>query len=143
MRFTPRYIHQKEVLESYLNQVENQQLEFKKVIPNAIKIAKTLCAFANTQGGRILVGVDDYKQTHPINIEEQMYLIDTASQYHCSPQIELEFMIHDDGENEILEAWVPLGKQLPYAAHDKNMNWKIYYRQDDEVVFSSQLHEGF
>ena len=45
-------------MESYLKKLiaegENQQLDFKYCISDSRKIARTLSAFANTDGGRIL-----------------------------------------------------------------------------------------
>lgn len=38
---------------------EGSRLEFKRGLPRATKVARTLAAFANTRGGRLLVGVDD------------------------------------------------------------------------------------
>ncbi len=38
---------------------EGARLEFKRGLPHAPKVARTLAAFANTRGGRLLVGVDD------------------------------------------------------------------------------------
>ncbi len=38
---------------------EGKALEFKCGLPRDEKVARTLCAFANTRGGLLLVGVDD------------------------------------------------------------------------------------
>ena len=38
---------------------EGARLEFKRGLPGTAKVARTLAAFANTRGGRLLVGVDD------------------------------------------------------------------------------------
>jgi predicted HTH transcriptional regulator len=38
---------------------EGKRLEFKRGLPNDVKVARTLCAFANTRGGLLLVGVGD------------------------------------------------------------------------------------
>jgi len=38
---------------------ESQTLEFKKTLAEMREIVETVCAFANTKGGRILIGVDD------------------------------------------------------------------------------------
>ena len=45
---------------------EHQQQDFKFEISDARKIAKTLSAFANTDGGRLLIGVKD-------NVKSQEY----------------------------------------------------------------------
>lgn len=38
---------------------EGKALEFKRGLPGDTKVARTLCAFANTRGGLLLVGVGD------------------------------------------------------------------------------------
>jgi hypothetical protein len=38
---------------------EGRELEFKRGLPKDARIARTLCAFANTRGGLLLVGVGD------------------------------------------------------------------------------------
>lgn len=47
---------------------EGQDLEFKRVIRNFNDIGQTVCAFANTSGGEILIGVDD--QGNTIGLDE-------------------------------------------------------------------------
>ena len=47
------------MIESILHQPEGKTLEFKKDITNPVSFLKTLVAFANTAGGRLIVGVDD------------------------------------------------------------------------------------
>src|SRR5712692_4186527 len=50
-------------LESLVSAGERQLVEFKRQIPKEdetkAKIMKTVCAFANGQGGSLLIGVDD------------------------------------------------------------------------------------
>ena len=38
---------------------ENSTLDFKQTVSNVHKIAKTMCSFANTKGGVLLIGVRD------------------------------------------------------------------------------------
>ena len=38
---------------------EGKSLEFKRGLPGDAKVARTLCAFANTRGGLLLIGVGD------------------------------------------------------------------------------------
>ena len=44
-------------LESLINQGEGYTLEFKKAFSNSI--GKEICAFANSKGGKIILGVND------------------------------------------------------------------------------------
>ena len=38
---------------------EGKSLEFKRGLPRDVRVARTLCAFANTRGGLLLIGVGD------------------------------------------------------------------------------------
>ena len=46
-------------LAELIAQGEGKTLEFKRELPRFEQIAKTVIAFANTSGGRLLIGVDD------------------------------------------------------------------------------------
>ena len=52
---------------------EHQQQDFKFEISDARKIAKTLSAFANTDGGRLLIGVKDNGKIEGVRSEEEKY----------------------------------------------------------------------
>ena len=54
---------------------EHQQQDFKFEISDARKIAKTLSAFANTDGGRLLIGVKDNGRIAGVRSEEEKYMI--------------------------------------------------------------------
>jgi hypothetical protein len=46
---------------------EGTRREFKRTLPRDDKVARTLCAFANTRGGLLLVGVTDRKRVHGVH----------------------------------------------------------------------------
>jgi predicted HTH transcriptional regulator len=48
-----------------IGQHESELLEYKAVLPPAATVAQLICAFANTKGGAIVLGVvDDGKDCH-------------------------------------------------------------------------------
>ena len=53
---------------------EGVQLDFKFRIDDQKKIARTLSAFANTEGGKLLIGVKDNGKINGVNPEEEYYL---------------------------------------------------------------------
>ena len=63
---------------------ENVNIDFKKTISSAEKIAKTLVAFANNKGGKLLIGVADDKTIKGVKSEdEEKYMITKAAHIFC------------------------------------------------------------
>lgn len=69
-------------------------MEFKRDLSSPRPILKTLVAFANTAGGRLLIGVDDHRQVvgvaHPLDEEERICsLIADSISPRLVPNVEL------------------------------------------------------
>ena len=54
-------------LRAWIASGEGRDLEFKRGLPRDRKTARTLCAFANTRGGRLLVGVTDRGEVYGVS----------------------------------------------------------------------------
>lgn len=134
MRYIPKYIENLETLRMYIFEGEHEKQDFKLSVSNKNKIAKTITAFANTSGGRILIGVDDKGQLNKIDIEEEMYMVDTASKEYCQPPIELKFIVHQEDDIEILEVVVPKSEDIIHHVLTEKGLKTIYKRVKDQVV---------
>lgn len=64
----------KHPIEALIEQGEHQQLDFKFEVSDSKKIARTLSAFANTDGGRLLIGVKDNGAISGVRSEEEYYM---------------------------------------------------------------------
>ena len=53
-------------------QGEGREVEFKRGLPGPTKMARTLCAFANTRGGVLLVGVTDRGKLYGVERPRQV-----------------------------------------------------------------------
>ena len=76
------------------SQVEGKTLEFKRDLSSPKPLLKTLVAFANTAGGRLVIGVDDKRQIlgieHPLDEEERLCsLIADGISPRLVPNVEL------------------------------------------------------
>ena len=98
---------------------ESEILDFKKTISSASKIAKTLSAFANHKGGRLLIGVNDNKTISGVKSEDEKYMLDMAAHFYCKPEIDIEIIEWEMGKKVVIEAIIPEGKNKP-ASKPKN-----------------------
>jgi ATP-dependent DNA helicase RecG len=91
-------------LEQLIATGEGYQLESKESIDKSL--AKEVCAFANTDGGILLIGVIDAGKIKPLNITNELKsrVQDTINQ--IEPKIRVEIVIHEDG---ILQINIPKG----------------------------------
>ena len=74
-------------IKNLIAQGEHLHLDFKFEISDARKIARSLVAFANTSGGRLLVGVKDNGVIAGVRSEEETYMIETAAHVFCKPEV--------------------------------------------------------
>ncbi len=67
---------------------EGPSLEFKRKVPRPERIAKEVIAFANTRGGRLLLGVDDDGSVVGVrDAEEEAFVLERALNAHCDPPV--------------------------------------------------------
>lgn len=79
---------------TFFMQAEGKQLEFKRDLSSPLNVLKTLVAFANSAGGRLVIGVDDARQVvgvaDPLAEEERICnLIADAIAPRLLPNVEL------------------------------------------------------
>jgi predicted HTH transcriptional regulator len=79
-----------EFVTKLLKEKEGVRLEFKQRISSQTKIAKTLSAMANTEGGLLLIGTSDQRRITGIDPEEERYMVQAANQAYCVPKASLE-----------------------------------------------------
>jgi predicted HTH transcriptional regulator len=123
---SPRYIAK------LIEEGEHQQLDFKFEIADAHKIAKTLVAFANTDGGRLLIGVKDNGVLAGIRSEEEYYMVESAAKSCCRPPVDFSFKEWDIGKKTILEIIILKSTKRPHFAMQKDGAWIAYHRVKDQ-----------
>lgn len=118
---------------------ESETLDFKKEITSAVKIAKSMVAFANHKGGRLLIGVRDDKVITGIKTEEEKYMLDLAANFYCKPAVEIKIKEYTVNGKTVLEALVPEGLEKPYYAKGDDEKWWVYVREKDQTVLASKV----
>lgn len=123
-----------------IRQGEHQQQDFKFEISDARKIAKSLSAFSNTNGGRLLVGVKDNGKIAGIQSEEEIYMIEAAATLYSKPRIDCIMHTHEIEGRTVLEVIIPKGNSSPYYAKDVDNRYRAYVRIDDENILATPVH---
>jgi predicted HTH transcriptional regulator len=119
---------------------ENQQLDFKFEISDSRKIARTLVAFSNTDGGTLLIGVKDNGKIAGVRTDEEFYMVQAAADMYCKPEITFiskRWVV--DGKT-VLEVTIPRGTLFPYMAETEPGKWLAYIRIKDENILATAVH---
>lgn len=122
-----------------ISQGEGLTLDFKYSITDSRKIARSLVAFANTQGGTLLIGVKDNGNITGVNTDEEYYMVEAASQLYCKPVVPFEVVKWDINGKTVLEVKVKPSKCKPHKAPDKSGIYKAYIRVNDNNVLASPI----
>jgi predicted HTH transcriptional regulator len=118
---------------------EHQQQDFKYCINDSKKIAKSLVAFANTDGGRLLVGVKDNGRIAGIRTDEEYYMVEAAAKIYSDPPINFTTQQwHVEGKT-VLEIKIEPSTIKPHYAKDENGKWLAYLRVDDENFLAHKI----
>ncbi len=130
-------------MENYIKKLieegENQHLDFKYCVSDSRKIARTLVAFSNTDGGRLLIGVRDNGSIAGIQSDEEIYMVDTAAHLFCRPEITYSIKQHTSGTKTLLEVEVVRGSKRPYMVKDENGHWLAYFRHNDQNLLANRI----
>ena len=118
-------------LYALIREGEHSEQDFKYRISDARKIARTLSAFANTTGGRLLVGVRDNGSIAGVKDEDDIYMLESASEVFLKPALKLEVWAHEIEGKYVWEIEITEGKEKPYQV-DEIDSLKAYYRDNDQ-----------
>lgn len=117
---------------------EGTFLEFKRTIPSAEKIAREIAAFANTNGGTLLIGVDDDKSLVGVDgYQEEEFLLNQAANQLCEPKVVITIEVVHFGERDLLVIKVPEADKKPVFVRNKTAS-KVYVRDKDRNRVASR-----
>lgn len=118
---------------------EHQQQDFKYEISDARKIARTLSAFANTDGGRLLIGVKDNGKIAGVHSDEEIYMVEAAASLYCMPPVECRMSIHRVEGRGVVIAEVEASEKRPVRARLDDDRWCAFVRIADENIVASPV----
>ena len=122
------------MLHRLIAQGEHQQQDFKYEISDVRKIARTLSAFANTDGGRLLIGVKDNGKIAGVRSDEEIYMVEAAASLHCIPPVACRMSIHRVEGHNVVIAEVEPSAQRPVRARLDDDSLCAFVRIADENI---------
>jgi predicted HTH transcriptional regulator len=96
---------------------EGAHLEFKNRVPRPERIAREVIALANTDGGKVLVGVDDDGTVLGLkDAAEEFFALQEALRERIAPDVELGFeTVRISRKREVLVVHVPASPHRPHV----------------------------
>jgi hypothetical protein len=131
-------------LKEFLETEEGQTLEFKshKILGRKTEIAKTLCAFANRDGGKLLIGVSDDRTLSGMKAKEKHHedYIRQIARDGCAPPVPLKFQVvsSTQGDVYVIEILRKKPRSTPFGV--KTKAGKTYFVRDGSMVV--EAHES-
>jgi hypothetical protein len=122
-----------------IQQGEHQQQDFKFCVNDSRKIARSLVAFANTDGGRLLIGVKDNGSIAGVRSDEEYYMVEAAAKIYSKPEIPFSVKQHLVEGKTVLEVKIEPSAERPHFACDENGKWRAYYRKADENLLATKV----
>lgn len=119
-------------IKKLVSEGEHQQLDFKFGVTDSKKIARSLAAFANTDGGRLLLGVKDNGAIAGVRSDEEFYMIEAGASLYCRPEVYFEMKEWEEGGRTVLEIIIPKSEDGPHLAPDKDGKYRVYVRVNDQ-----------
>ena len=129
----------KHPIEALIEQGEHQQLDFKFEVSDSKKIARSLSAFANTDGGRLLIGVKDNGLISGVRSEEEDYMREAASKMYTRPEVPFIAKRWNVNGKVVLEIYISPSENRPHLAPDKEDRYRAYIRVADENILANEV----
>ncbi len=138
---------QASILQQLIAQGEHGRQDFKYKIDDAPKLARSVSAFANTDGGRLLIGVRDDGTIHGVRSEEEIFMMHAAAYKYCTPQPTIQFETlhvptapHEGRLRTVVICTVMPSPIKPVCALEEGQRPTAYIRVADENIVASPIH---
>ena len=111
---------------------EHQLQDFKYCISDSRKIARSLVAFANSEGGSLLIGIKDNGHIVGVQSDEEYYMVESAARIYSRPPVAFTTrQWHAEGKT-VLQVMVEPSSVKPHFARDEEGKWTAWVRHRDE-----------
>lgn len=125
-------------IQTLISEGEHQQLDFKFGVNDSKKIARSLAAFANTDGGRLLLGVKDNGSIAGVRSDEEYYMMEAGAHLYCKPPVPFEINEWEENGKNVLEIIVKKSDEI-HSAPDKDGIYRIFIRVGDQNYVANSV----
>ena len=140
-------------IDRFFNQGESQRVEFKSCLRDPVQVAKVITAFANTEGGILLVGIHERKGVVGVDIPSTLYVINRALELMAPlPIYKIHEIVYKEKKVVVIVVrkserlvtsrggvWVRIGESIVPAAPDKIQ--QLAQGKDSIKTLSSSLSQ--
>ncbi len=129
---------------THIEKGEGQNLEFKQRFSSFHKIAKEFIAFANTNGGIVLFGINDDGSIYGVESEKgEAELIKETAEKYCEPPIKYLIEFVDLFGREVVVATIKESQFKPHRIQDYKKEFdinsaEVFVRVNDKSVPASK-----
>lgn len=127
-------------LRSLVRKGESDHLEFKKKVDYPEKVVREIIAFANTNGGNLLIGVDDNGTISGLKYpEEEKYVLEKALSEFCKPLIPFHVnQIPVNSNKAVLIYSIDRSEKRPHYFKNSTKQKEAYVRIGDKSIKASR-----
>lgn len=127
-------------MRAWIAEGEHEGQDFKFAVSDPRKIARSISAFANRRGGRLLIGVKDNGVVAGVRNDEDAYVVELAASRYCHPAVDISFEAFSiDTSVTVVVANIPTATDAPVAVKEADGAEAIYIRVADSNVAAGPL----
>ena len=130
-------------LTAYIALGESVRQIFLPKIESQNEIAQLLVAFANSEGGRVWIGLKKNGKIIGCDPNEELLKLQESAKSFCMPEIKFTSKIWKEGFRLVLEIKVSEAATKPYKSKDSLGKWLPYIRVQKEVLLANKILVGF
>ncbi len=113
---------------------EHQRQDFKYCINDSRKIARSMVAFSNADGGRLLLGIRDNGSVAGVKSDEEYYMAEAAAKLYSKPPVNFQTKQWLIEGKTVLEIAISKSAEAPHFAQNDEGKWLVYIRKEDQNI---------